>query len=149
MSIYHVTKEQQILQDKLLSELFETEPSTFPLEDYYCESIPWVDSETQSRPGNLNGMYGWKWGDNHPKGMLGKKHTEETKRKWSETRKGSIPWNLGIPSPEHSERMKAKMIGNSYAKGVKYPKCSCMICKKTITSNTLSRHISRHTSLHD
>ena len=26
-------------------------------------------------------MYGNKWGDKHPKGMLGKKHTEETKIK--------------------------------------------------------------------
>ena len=144
MTIYHITKEQQILQDKILSELFDVEETTIPLEDYYCESIPWVDSENQSRPGKLNGMYGRKWGDKHPKGMLGKKHTEETKRKWSELRKGSTPWNLGISSPEHSERMKIKMLGNDYAKGIKYPRCSCLVCKKELSSNTLKRHILNH-----
>ena len=88
MTIYHITKEQQILQDKILSELFDVEETTIPLEDYYCESIPWVDSENQSRPGKLNGMYGRKWGDKHPKGMLGKKHTEETKQKMKQSALG-------------------------------------------------------------
>ena len=144
MTIYHVTKEQQILQDKILSKLFEIEESTLPLEDYYCESMPWTDSEAQSRPGKLNGMYGKKWGDNHPKGMLGKKHTEETKKKWSKNRKGSTPWNLGISAPEHSERMKVKMLGNDHAKGIKYPRCSCLVCKKEVSSNTINRHILNH-----
>lgn len=144
MTIYYVTKEQQILQDKLLSELFEIEESTIPPEDYYCESVPWADSEAQSRPGKLNGMYGWKWGDKHPRGMLGKKHSEETKQNWSKTRKGSIPWNVGVKSPEHSERMKVKMLGNDHAKGIKYPRCSCLVCKKEVSSNTINRHILNH-----
>jgi hypothetical protein len=144
MTIYHVTKEQQLLQDKLLSELFQVEQTTIPLEDYYCETMPWVDSEAQSRPGELNGMYGRKWGDNHPKGMLGKTHSKETKENWSKTRKGKAPWNVGIKSPEHSEKMKIKMLGNSHAKGIKYARCSCLICRKEISSNTLNRHSSLH-----
>lgn len=144
MTTYHVTKEQQILQDKLLSKLFDIEESTTEPEEYYCQSIPWADPEMQSRPGKQNGMYGYEWGDRHPKGMLGKKHSEETKLKWSKTRKGKTPPNKGKKSPEHAEFMRNKMIGNSHAKGIKYPKCSCMICKKTITSNTLSRHLSLH-----
>lgn len=144
MTIYHVTKEQQILQDKILSELFNLENSQTYTEEYYCESVPWEDSQSQSRPGKSNGMYGYKWGDNHPKGMLGKSHNEETKKNWSKKRKGSTPWNLGIPAPEQSERMKVKMLGNSHAKGIRYPKCSCIVCKKEITSNTLTRHSSLH-----
>jgi hypothetical protein len=144
MTIYHITKEQQILQDKILSEVFNVEDSIQNPEEYCCETIPWGDPQTQSRPGEMNGMYGRKWGDGHPKGMLGKTHSEETKKNWSKKRKGSTPWNVGIPSPEHAERMKVKMIGNSHARGVKYPKCSCVVCKKEISSNTLSRHSSLH-----
>lgn len=100
--------------------------------------------ESQARYGEDNGMYGWKWGDRHPKGMLGKTHSEETKKKWSIKRKGAIPWNLGIKSPEHSEFMKTKMLGNSHVKGIKYPKCSCVVCKKEIAINTLTRHALFH-----
>jgi hypothetical protein len=95
--------------------------------------------------GTNNPRYGYKWGDEHPKGMLGKKHSDETKTKWSNSRKGSIPWNLGKKSPEHSQYMKSKMIGNSYAKGIIYPKCSCIVCGKVISSTTLSRHTLLHT----
>ena len=89
MTIYRITEEDQIRMNQSLSDLFGIENNT-PTEEYYCESMPWVDSDAQSRPGELNGMYGWKWGDNHPRGMLGKKHSEETKQKWSQTRKGRL-----------------------------------------------------------
>lgn len=92
--------------------------------------------------GELNPRYGKEWGDKHPKGMLGKKHSEETKRNWSAKRKGVTSWNKGMKSPEHSEYMRDKMQGNAHAKGIKYPKCSCIICGKTLAINTLSRHYS-------
>ena len=95
--------------------------------------------------GKNNPRYGCKWGADHPKGMLGKTHSDETKNKWSKTRKNMISWNKGKKSPEHSQYMKTKMIGNSYAKGIIYPKCSCIVCKKIIASTTLSRHTSLHT----
>lgn len=34
------------------------------------------------------------------------KHSEETKRKISESNKGKIGWNKGIPNPKQSDRMK-------------------------------------------
>ena len=144
MSIYILSQEKQIEQNKLLSEAFGIDVIDIVYTPVTVETIPFISSETQSRPGELNGMYGWKWGDNHPKGMLGKTHSKETKDNWSKTRKGSIPWNIGLKSPEHSERMKVKMKGNDYAKGIKYPRCSCLIRKKDISSNTLARHTSKH-----
>ena len=45
----------------------------------------------------------------HPRGMLGKKASEETKRKMSESHKGKTPWNKGLKlgrNKKHSEIMK-------------------------------------------
>jgi len=94
--------------------------------------------------GKNNPRYGSTWGDSHPKGMLGKRHSEKTKKEWSRKRKNSIPWNKGIKNKKQSEYMKTFMKGNSYAKGIKYPKCSCLICKKEVSSNTIKRHLSLH-----
>ena len=38
--------------------------------------------------GENNPRFGHSWGDNHPKGMLGKKHSEKTKEKMKLDRKG-------------------------------------------------------------
>ena len=38
--------------------------------------------------------------------MYGKKHTEDTKKRWSEIRKDVTPWNKGI---KHSEETKQKL----------------------------------------
>ena len=43
-------------------------------------------------------------GDNNP--MYGKKHTEDTKKRWSEIRKNVTPWNKGV---KHSEETKQKL----------------------------------------
>ena len=45
-------------------------------------------------------------GENHP--MYGKHLSDETKAKLSESKRGKIPWNKGIP---HTEEAKAKMRG--------------------------------------
>ena len=51
-------------------------------------------------------------------------HTEEAKAKMSESKKGKEPWNKGKTLPNyHSEetkqKMRERMIGNSYTKGRK------------------------------
>ena len=43
------------------------------------------------------------------KGFAGHKHSEESKRRMSETRKGKIPWNKGIPGKKHTEEFKKMM----------------------------------------
>lgn len=47
---------------------------------------------------------------------IGRKHSEETKRRWSITRKGSIPWNKGIPC-----RVETKQKLSKIKKGVPRP----------------------------
>ena len=47
-----------------------------------------------------------------PSGMLGKHHTEETKRRYSESRKGRKAWNKGIPFDEdYKRRMSERCRG--------------------------------------
>ena len=67
-------------------------------------------------------------GENHP--MYGKHHTEESRKKMSNTRKGTTPWNKGIPQSKeqrekHSKVMKGKLVGENnpmYGKtGDKHP----------------------------
>lgn len=123
-------------------ELFETLKTT-AVDESILEPLMLV-GPSQSRPGEQNGMYGYKWGDNHPRGMLGKTHSDETKRNWSVSRKGSVPWNVGIKSPKHSKFMRNKMLGNNHAKGIKYPRCSCVLCKKEVSANTINRHCLSH-----
>ena len=87
---------------------------------------------SQSRPGEQNGMYGYKWGDRYPKPMLGKTHSEETKQKWSESRKGTKPPNTGkSASSKTKEKMSLSKVGkarpdiansNKNRTGMKYKK---------------------------
>jgi|APSaa5957512535_1039671.scaffolds.fasta_scaffold01991_11 hypothetical protein len=91
--------------------------------------------------GKNNPRYGHKWGDDHPRGMKDKKHSEESKKLMSVKQKGKKAWNKGIPSPEHSVFMSNKMKGNQHLKGFKHPKVSCIKCHKTIAANTLNKHI--------
>jgi len=56
------------------------------------------------------------------RGMTGYKHSEETKRKQSESRKGTPAWNKGIPASEEakiklSESKKGQGIGNKHRQG--------------------------------
>ena len=77
-------------------------------------------------------MYGYDWGDRYPKPMLGKKHSEETKRNWSDKRKGIVPSNTGKPlSKETKKNMSLAKIGiprpdvaksNKNRTGMKYKK---------------------------
>ena len=46
-------------------------------------------------------------GDNARKAHKGKKHTEETKRKMSESQKGKSPW---ITGKKHTEKTKSKIV---------------------------------------
>lgn len=50
--------------------------------------------------------------DGESNGMFGKKHTEESRKKMSETRKGRKAWNKGIPpSEESNEKRRSKLKG--------------------------------------
>ena len=90
--------------------------------------------------GKNNPRYGTTWGDNHPKGMLGKKHTEEAKMSISRSGKGKPAWNKGQSCATHSIYMKNKMQGNQYLKGHKYSKACCILCHKEISVNRLKVH---------
>jgi len=68
------------------------------------------------------------------------KHTEETKRKLSNSHKGQIPWNKGIkrgPNPEQSKRM----MGNTWNKG----KTISEEVKSKIRETLKGRRISKET----
>lgn len=55
-----------------------------------------------------------------PSGMLGHKHSEETKKLYSETRKGHAPWNKGIPFDEaYKKRMSERMKGRKISEETK------------------------------
>lgn len=59
-----------------------------------------------------------KSGKNHP--MYGKKHTEEAKKKISESAKGRKPWNkdkTDVYSEETLKKMGEKHLGNNYRTG--------------------------------
>ncbi len=84
----------------------------------------------------------------HSRGMLGKKHSEETKRKISLTRRGIVPWNKGIEmwknkkhphqgvkmwkNKEHPKGMLGKTAWN---KGLKGDYVSSEETKKKISEN--------------
>jgi hypothetical protein len=104
---------------------------TFVLDESTLEPLlPY--SISQSRSGEHNGMHGYDWGDRYPKPMLGKNHSEETKQKWSESRKGIKPPNTGKPaSNQTKEKMSLAKIGklrpdisesNKNRTGMKYKK---------------------------
>lgn len=66
--------------------------------------------------GKNNPMFGSDRSKNHPKGMLGKKHSEKTKSNWSKTRKGKMTGEKNPMfgkkwSEEHRKKVLAKRIG--------------------------------------
>jgi hypothetical protein len=72
----------------------------------------------QSKLGNKNPNYGKqsKLSPKHKEALrnanVGKTHSEETKKKMSEQRKGSIPWNKGLTmSTETKKKMSLSKIG--------------------------------------
>ena len=71
-------------------------------------------------------------GENHP--MYGKHHSEETKKKMSDIRKGENHTFYGIKRPEHSEKMSGKnnpMYGKQRTKDVKRKIGKSVICLTT------------------
>lgn len=75
------------------------------------------------------------WNVGKPSIMLGKHHSEETRKILSEKSKGKIPWNKGISMPKHSEEHKKK-IGLS-SKGLKR---SLETCKRISESKKGSKN---------
>lgn len=47
------------------------------------------------------------------KGLPGAKHTPETREKMSETRKGRVPWNKGIPRSEEDKKKISQAVRKS------------------------------------
>lgn len=105
MSIYTVTEEEQIKRNESLSELFDIDLVHIDYTPTTVETIPFVSPETQSRPGNQNGMYQYVWGDRYPKPFLGKKHSDETKAKMSAN--NGRYW-AGKSLPEETKRKLAE-----------------------------------------
>lgn len=68
--------------------------------------------------------YNMTWGGTDCQGeknpFFGKKHSDDTKAKWSEDRKGRTSWNKGIsPSEETKAKISATLMGNTaWNKGV-------------------------------
>lgn len=75
----------------------------------------------------------------------GRKHTEETKRKVSFALLNN-KYKLG-KTENASTRLKkstAKLGKPSNAIGNTQPRCSCVVCKKPLTSSTIKQHVKHH-----
>lgn len=108
MGIYHLTEKEQIKINESLSETFEIEFISIDYTPIIIETVPFRSSESQSRPGKQNGMYGYDWGDRHPKSMLGKTHSEKTKAKMSQNN-GRYWKDKSIPEDIKAKMSKAKI----------------------------------------
>lgn len=106
-------------------------------------------SQTGKRTGELNPMYGISYED-HPKGFLGKEHTEETKSSISESLK---EWYKNNPSYERTDEIKKKISdskkgqpGHKFTEEQKQKlrkprsKVICPHCEKEGGSNLMKRY---------
>ena len=108
MSIYTITEEEQLKRNKSLSELFGIDLVHIDYTPTTVETIPFVSPETQSRPGNNNGMYQYDWGDRYPKPFLDKKHSAETKAKMS-TNNGRYWKGKNLPEETKQKLSETKL----------------------------------------
>jgi len=81
-----------------------------------------------------------------------RKHSDEHKRKNSESKKGLIPWNKGkLLSKEHIQKLrdshkgqvpsnKGQTGGTNSLKGKKFPKVKCPHCHKMVGENSKNRY---------
>ena len=77
-------------------------------------------SKIFSGSGNPNyGKHPWKYKE-HPRGMLGKKVSEETRKKLSLSHKGRVSWNKGVKGHFHHSKEWKEEISKRY-KGIKRP----------------------------
>jgi len=63
------------------------------------------------------GGYNMTWGGTDCRGeknpFYGRKHSEETKKQWSEKRKGTVSWNKGVsPTDETKAKIAETLMGN-------------------------------------
>lgn len=110
-----------------------------------------------SYPGEMNGMFGWVWGDEHPRGMAGKQHSEETKARMSKVRKGQQTGELnGMFGKPHSEETRKKMRESHKGRvqephsdeakekirlaALNRPKYPCSYCDRTFAKSNLGLH---------
>ena len=138
----HATRKEALQAESIL----QTELSVVSSSQYINQSIAKKNGYFgRDVSGENNPRFGSKW-TNHPRGMLDHHHSEETKRKWSISRKGMPAWNLGILNPKHSEHMKTKMIGNQHAKGKRYKQrmVYCSHCAKEFSAGTFTRNHNNH-----
>jgi hypothetical protein len=103
----------------------------------------------QDRPWAIHNLPKDTSGENN--GMFNKKHTLETKRKISEAKQGSTPWNVGVPISE--EQKQAISVANRGRKmdpadvarraaaqrGAKRPTKTCPHCGTVVAANTYAR----------
>lgn len=76
---------------------------------YGSHSLETIEKIRQSQSGDKNAMYGKK----SPKGMFGKKLSEESKKKISDKKRGTPSWNKGFAhSEETKQKMREKRLGN-------------------------------------
>ena len=111
MSIYIVTQEDQLELNKSLSETFDIDLVHIDYTPITIETIPFRSSESQSRPGDQNGMYGYDWENRYPKPFLNKTHTEETKAKMSKN--NGRYWKGKSLSEESKRKMSEAKLGKT------------------------------------
>lgn len=99
-------------------------------EQKYLDLIDWNNTYNLSagaRGGNTRAGYTKdqlkKTNQKISRGNKGKKRTEEQKRRNSESNKGRIAWNKGIPQPkEIKQKISKKLKGNKNASGYEHTK---------------------------
>lgn len=104
---YHNSNELNEAEKQLIGTLYEDEPLCLNLCAGGNQKFP--SEETRKLMSLHNGARG------KPGTFLGKKHTEETKKKISMAKQGSKPWNLGIKHTQSTkEKIRAKATNRKF-----------------------------------
>ena len=125
-----------------ISEFHKGKPKTKEHRKKIAEAItgqkhPWARANLpESVSGENNGMYG-------------KKHSDETKRKMSESSKGMVPWNKGKKGVQeawnkgktgtYKRTQEANLAAAEKNRGKKRPTRECPHCNQHISVNTYPR----------
>ena len=132
-----------------ISAYHKGKPKTEDHKRKLSESQKGISRTYNQTPEYRNKMSEIMQGEGNP--MFNKKHTLETKRKISEAKQGSTPWNVGVPISE--EQKQAISVANRGRKmdpadvarraaaqrGAKRPTKTCPHCGTVVAANTYAR----------